>query len=155
MAERITRQRLPKVKWSEYSTKKPRSRTTTQNPGAASGATIGMTPQAGLSGLPAQPNIRGPHFALQGKAKFYNPLNVKGQQFNKPAIHQAAEGLAYSHLRSQYFRRAGFGAALRYTLGMEQTPSHVQDYLNSRQRRQTGLNPGDVNAMTHDGADQW
>jgi hypothetical protein len=53
-----------------------------------------------------------------------------------------------SHTRSQYFRRAGFGAALRYTLGMEQTPSHVQDYLNARMnpRNQHGVHPGPIQA---------
>jgi hypothetical protein len=96
-----------------------------------------------------------PVFATRGKTKYYNPLNVKGEQFNKPAVKQGLTDIAEHHARSQYFRRAGFGAALRYTLGMDQVPSHVQDYLNSRQRRQTGLNPGDINAMVQHEPDEW
>jgi len=104
------------------------------------------------------PRFGPPHFTEKGLGKFYNPhnRNLHGGQFNKPGIKQAGEGIAFSHLRSQYFRRAGMGAALRYTLGLEQVPSHVQDTLNSRQRRQTGLNPGDINVMAQQPeSDEW
>lgn len=109
--------------------------------------------------MPAKPfDVGGvpgkPVFASQGKRKYYNPFNVKGEQFNQPAVKQSLTDIANSHARSQYFRRAGFGAALRYTLGMEQVPSHEADWINSRQRRQTGLLPGDINAMLHHEPDE-
>ena len=39
-----------------------------------------------------------------------------------------------AHTRAQYFRHAGMGAAIRHTLGIEQVPSHVTDYINAQQR---------------------
>ena len=71
--------------------------------------------------------------------------NLQGRQVNKPAVKGAVKGVLDAHARSQYFRHAGFGAALRYTLGMPQVPSHVNDYLNARHNQQVrGVDPGDV-----------
>lgn len=80
--------------------------------------------------------------------------NVNGQQFGKSPFRQGLEKVVEGHSRAQYFRHAGMGAAIRFTLGMEQTPSHMNDYINSRGRvrRSTGMNPGDVNAMLDDEA---
>jgi hypothetical protein len=138
MAERTTQYRLPNVKWGEYTTKQPRTRKAVPDPAASIGAQ--QPDSTTIEGLPAQPRIVGPHFGIRGPGKYYNPRNVSGQQFNKPAIKQGLTDLSRLHTRSQYFRHAGFTAALRYTLGIEQVPSHVSDYLNA-DRRQTGLNP--------------
>ena len=98
---------------------------------------IGGQPQRGLWPV-------GDHFNIRGKGRYFNPANTNGNQFNKPAVKGALQGAVRAHTRSQYFRRSGFGAAMRYTLGMEQVPSHVQDYLNARTnpRNQTGIHPG-------------
>jgi hypothetical protein len=89
------------------------------------------------------PEPSGSHFATKGARKYVNPANrnLGGSQFNKPAVKSAAEDVVRKHSMAQYFRHAGMGAAIRYTLGIEQTPSHMSDYLNSTKRRQTGLDP--------------
>jgi len=70
-----------------------------------------------------------PAFAAKGIGKYIN-----NGQFNKPAIKNAAQNIVRAHSDALHFRRTGFGEALRYTLGMESTPSHYTDYMNSRQR---------------------
>jgi len=87
-------------------------------------------------------------FADSGIGRFVN-RNANGLQFNKPAVKQAVGNAVEAHSRAQYFRRAGMGAALRYTLGMPQVPSHVSDYLNARThgQRQTGINPGALHTI--------
>jgi hypothetical protein len=54
-------------------------------------------------------------------------------------------------LKAGYFHHAGFGAALRHTLGLPQTPSHVNDYIRSRTHgnkrgENTGEDPSDIHA---------
>jgi len=39
---------------------------------------------------------------------------------------------------------------MRYTLGMEQTPSHLNDYMNTRFRNQHGIHPGPRYGVTHE-----
>lgn len=87
-------------------------------------------------------------FAAKGVRRFYSPTNTNGNQFNTKATQQAAQHALRTHTLHQYFRRAGFGAALRYTLGMEQVPSHLQDYLNARThgRNQGGQHVGPIYA---------
>jgi hypothetical protein len=87
-------------------------------------------------------------FADSGIGHFVN-RNANGLQFNKPAVKQAVSNVVEAHTRGQYFRRAGMGAALRYTLGMGQVPSHMTDYLNARThgQRQTGINPGALHTI--------
>ena len=86
-----------------------------------------------------------PHFGEKGVGKYFNPRNTQGQQFNKPAVKGALIGAVRAHNRSQYFRHAGFGAALRHILDIEQVPSHQTDYMNAQRRmeghRQNGINP--------------
>jgi phosphoribosyl 1,2-cyclic phosphodiesterase len=96
-----------------------------------------------------------PTFKQTGLGKFFNPRNVNGEQFNKPEVQHQLQNMARAHTRSQYFRRAGFGAALRYTLDMEQVPSHVQDYLNARSnpRNVTGIHPGPMHSYYSPGKD--
>jgi hypothetical protein len=76
-----------------------------------------------------------------------NPNN-SAPQFNRQAVQDKLQNAVHAAGRAAYFRRAGFGAALRYTLGMEQVPSHVQDYMNARTRgrRQTGIRPSPLYA---------
>ena len=153
--------RMPGVNWSEYSTKPPRARRP-----RASGAAEGETTETQGSGFRPGHHILvhqpapfvGPHsvsHAARGfpgsptqKSRYYNPSNVSGSQFNRPEIHHAVQTGIRAHTRSMYFRRAGFGAALRYTLGMEQVPSHLQDYLNARMnpRNQGGQHVGPIYA---------
>jgi hypothetical protein len=106
------------------------------------------TPFAGLGGVQPPPVV-GPHFGVTGAGKYFNPHNVNGQQFNRPAVKQVVGNAVEAHSRAQYFRRQGFGAALRYTLGMPQVPSHVNDYINARThgQRQTGINPGALHTI--------
>lgn len=90
-----------------------------------------------------RPRPIGPIFGTHGVSHFYNPNNTNGKQFNTPAIKDKLVNIAEHHATSQYFKRAGFGAALRYTLGLRQIPSHMTDYINSQTRgqNQTGRNP--------------
>ena len=120
-----TRQnRLPGVKWSEYSDRPPRKRQQPR-PEPLSGDPNPALQQQETPGVPGG-----------------NP-NVSGSQFNKAKVQNALVGLAERHATSQYFRHAGFGAALRYTIGLRQLPSHMTDYINSQTRgqKQTGINP--------------
>lgn len=88
----------------------------------------------------------GPHFDVEGEGKHYNARNLHGHQFNKGTVRGKVMAGVEMHTRAQYFRRAGMGAAIRYTLGMQQVPSHVSDFLNARThgQRQTGRNPNTV-----------
>jgi hypothetical protein len=109
------------------------------------------TPFAGLGGVQPPPVV-GAHFSTQGTGKYFNPRNVNGQQFNRPAVKKAVMTGIEAHSRAQYFRRAGMGAAIRYTLGMPQVPSHVNDYFNARThgQRQTGIHRGSVYASAEE-----
>jgi hypothetical protein len=102
-----------------------------------------MTPFTGFEGPKQPPSMVGTHFDVEGEGKHYNARNVHGQQFNTGSVRGKVMKGVESHTRSQYFRRAGLGAAMRYTLGMQQVPSHVSDFLNARThgQRQTGKQP--------------
>jgi hypothetical protein len=85
-----------------------------------------------------------PTFDQTGMGKFYNPRNVNGKQFNTPEVTRVMRHAVEGHTNARFFRHAGLGAALRYTLHMPQVPSHMTDYINAqtRGRAQTGINPG-------------
>lgn len=117
---------------------------------------IGVQPgpqaQAQQQQLPFQaPGIRvGPETAVRspftqsGLGKYLGRDHTNGLQFNKPAIKQATEDSFNAFTRGQYFRHAGMGQAIRYTLGVEQVPSHVNDWINARNSAQRGIHPGEV-----------
>lgn len=139
-----------KVNWGEYSTRQPRPRATPQE--RAKAVTEAITqPRGGLNfgqGINAgqiPTKVLGPHFYIKGPRRYVNPINrsLSGSQFNGPAFKDAAINAVRADTRSQYFRHAGFGAAIRHTLGIEQVPSHVTDYMNAqiRNMRQTGIQP--------------
>jgi hypothetical protein len=50
--------------------------------------------------------------------------------------------------QAEYFRHAGMHAAFRHMLGLEQLPSHKEDYYRARlnkrqpQNQNAGMNPG-------------
>jgi hypothetical protein len=90
----------------------------------------------------------GATFSLRGLGKYYNPQNVSGQQFNKPAILGAVQKGVQAYGEAQYYRHAGVGAAARHMLGMPQMPSHMNDYLRSRHNTNTrGINPKSISAQ--------
>jgi hypothetical protein len=108
-------------------------------------------PQAPESFQPMLQPIAGtqdPHFAKKGIGKYVNPRNGNGNQFNRPAVKGALVSAVRAHNRAQYFRHAGFGAAIRHVLDIEQVPSHQTDYMNAQRRmegkRQNGINPSAV-----------
>lgn len=87
----------------------------------------------------------GSTFRLSGLGKYYNPQNVSGSQFNRPAIMGALKKGVQAYSEAQYFRHAGFGAALRHTLGMPQMPSHMNDYLRARHNnKNVGIDPHSI-----------
>jgi hypothetical protein len=74
--------------------------------------------------------------------------NGNGLQFNKPAVRSAVQKGVQSYGEAQYFRHAGFGAALRHTLGMPQMPSHMNDYLRARHNTSVrGVDPHSITAQ--------
>jgi hypothetical protein len=67
------------------------------------------------------------------------------QQRRRQQVGQQVQNLSDAFTRAQYFRHAGFGAALRHTMGLKQTPSHVNDYLNARHNQTVrGINPSQI-----------
>lgn len=113
----------------------------------------GPQPPAQQMQLPFQ-KPSGP-FADKGIGRFV-ARNGNGMQFNKPAIKQAVQNGITAYDDARYFRHAGFGAALRHTLGMDQAPSHRSDDINARKHASerdaamggnhgvTGVDPGHV-----------
>lgn len=97
----------------------------------------------------------GDYFNVRGPGRYYNPQNSNDQQFNRPAVKGMLHNVVEAHTRAQYFRRAGMGQAIRYTLGMGPTPSHVNDYINARMNpsNSTGLHPGSVYIHPHQQSD--
>lgn len=64
--------------------------------------------------------------------------NLNWQMWGE-AARNATAAILHQQMLNQHFRHAGVGAALRYTLGLPQTPSHISDYLNARMG---GTEPG-------------
>lgn len=141
--ERTRQNRIPGEDWGAFSTKQRASQT------KAAGQTnpIGGPQQPTAGG---NPKATGPSFALKGKGKYYNPSNVNGQQFNKPAIHGAILKGLDTMTWAGYFRHAGMGQALRHTLGVPLLSSHTNDSMNAKYNRETrstqGIDPGSVSA---------
>lgn len=93
-------------------------------------------------------------FGQKGLSR-YVVRNGNSLQFNKPAVKGALENTTNALEDAKWFRRQGFGAAWRHTLGMEQVASHHNDQMNARRRAAmgenhgiTGENPGHVAAST-------
>jgi hypothetical protein len=80
--------------------------------------------------------------------RYYNPSNVSGKQFNKPAIMDSLRKGVQAYSEAQYFRKAGLAAATRHMLGMPQMPSHMNDYLRARHNgRRPGIDPHSITAQ--------
>jgi macrodomain Ter protein organizer (MatP/YcbG family) len=58
--------------------------------------------------------------------------NANGLQFNKPAVLNTVKKGMDAYSTARYFSHAGFGEAIRYTLGMQPTPSHMNDWIRAR-----------------------
>jgi hypothetical protein len=82
--------------------------------------------------------------------RYYNPSNTNGRQFNTEGVRNSLIGIAEGHARSQYFRRAGMGSAVRYTLGLRQLPSHMTDYINRQTHGQA-----DSPLYAHEQEEPW
>jgi len=92
---------------------------------------------------------KGTQFKSSGLGRYLN-RNANGMQFNTPAIKQSVGNLIQMHDDAKYYRTHGMGAALRTVTGLPQLPSHRNDEINSRFRKNTasvqGENPGYVEA---------
>jgi hypothetical protein len=101
-------------------------------------------PIAGPSSKVGPGTYKGTQFAQSGVGKYFN-RNTNGAQFNTPAIVGSLQKGYQAYEEAKYYRRAGFGPAIRNTLGMGPPPSHMSDTIQTRQRQQnrtvTGLNP--------------
>lgn len=101
-------------------------------------------PAAGPSSKVGPGTYKGTQFAQSGVGKYFN-RNTNGAQFNTPAIVHSLQKGYQAYEEASYYRRAGFGPAIRNTLGMGPPPSHMSDTIQARQKQQnrtvTGLNP--------------
>ena len=117
-----------------------------------------QTPQPFDVGNVPKATPGGPSFATRGVGKFYNPGNTNGNQFNKPAMQKATETALNSYATAKYFRNAGMGQALRYTLGMRPVPSHMNDWIIAEHNKKTassqGLQPTALQAHTNPAQEQ-
>lgn len=87
---------------------------------------------------PRTNTYKGTQFDQSGVGRYLK--NKNGLQFNTPAALNSARTIADAYQSAQYHRQAGFGAAIRTTLGLG-NPSHPGDYIRARQNPVTGLNP--------------
>jgi hypothetical protein len=79
--------------------------------------------------------------------------NTNRRQLLTPDVRKQVGRVLDQNQKANYFRHAGLGAALRHTLGLPQTPSHLNDYFRAQTRRpQTGLDPGALEAEEHGGS---
>jgi hypothetical protein len=99
----------------------------------------------------------GAHFNLGGSGKYFNPRNVNGQQFNKPAVKEAVGKGLDMYMTARYFRHAGMAQAVRHTLGLQPVPSHMNDWIRAQHKFTEvglpGLNPQDA-VHEHD-SEHW
>jgi hypothetical protein len=99
-----------------------------------------------------------PSFSLSGRGKYFNPSNVNGQQFNKPAVSQAIGKGLDMYMTARYFRHAGMAQAVRHTLGLQPVPSHMNDWIRAQHKFTEvglpGLNPQDAHAHENP-AEHW
>lgn len=76
-----------------------------------------------------------------------------GRQLQSPETKMSVARILDQGQKAKYFRHAGFGAALRHTLGLPQTPSHLNDYFRAQYNRgqngQTGRDPSPVFVEPH------
>jgi hypothetical protein len=73
--------------------------------------------------------------------------NTNRRQLLTPEVRTQIGRVLDQNQKANYFRHAGMGAALRHTLGLPQTPSHLNDYFRAQTRRpQTGINPEGLEA---------
>jgi hypothetical protein len=81
-----------------------------------------------------------------------NGRNNNRRQLLTPEVRTQIGRVLDQNQKANYFRHAGMGAALRHTLGLPQTPSHLNDYFRAQTRRpQTGLDPKGREAEEHGG----
>lgn len=168
--------RLPGEQWSAFSTKRASAFGGQQQQQAPTGTplrTAAQVAQERTAGIkpggpftppprpsqpqPAQPQppmfggaTVGPSFATKGVGKYFN-RNANGNQFNKPAIRSAVDNITKATANAQYFQHAGFGAALRHSFGLQQIPSHVNDFLNANHNTSVrGRDPDPISAQLGD-----
>jgi hypothetical protein len=154
---------LPGEDWSAFSTQRPDSAFSTgyrqgrpyDKPIGPQLRDVSHQPRLtaappGYQRYPEQPAQPPSPFAKSGIGKYVN-RNANGTQFNKPAIRGAVDNITRATANAQYFRHAGFGAALRHSFGMQQIPSHVNDFLNARHNATVqGHDPDPISAQLGD-----
>jgi hypothetical protein len=57
------------------------------------------------------------------------------QQMVRPEVRGKVAQILDQHEKARYFRTAGMGAAVRHTLGLPQTPSHLNDYFRAQMNK--------------------
>jgi hypothetical protein len=88
----------------------------------------------------ADPLVRRPQQPSGPSSPWFQPYrvnrflnrNANGNQFNKPEVKKAGIDLLNAYSTAHYFRHAGFGQAIRYTLGLNPTPSHMNDWIRAQ-----------------------
>jgi hypothetical protein len=68
--------------------------------------------------------------------------DIGHQLRTNPQAQEMAQRIFDAHDKAEYFRRAGIGAAIRYSLGIPQSAEHMRYYAErARVPRTVGLQP--------------